>query len=962
MNWLENFLISQSDKLKIEEIKDFIQKENYNEALLNLEILIGDKILFVDLYAMKTFCYIKKQMFQQANDSLKIVFEIEKDNKEGFYYLGLINKYNGNFDRALENYRQALNYGYNSSDIYNEIALIYIKQKETDKAINQLKISISKYNNCLDTYKILVSLLISQKNFISAIDFCNQALNFKNDYQISCYLADCYTQINEYHQAISLYKSLIDDAKDAKIYNELANLYIKISNNNLALEITEQGLIIYSKDLELKIRKLEILYHLEKYNYIVTFSQTTLINEDARLLCFMGIGSFYNDLKEKAKNYFEQSIKIEKYFLNTFYLGVYYSLEKKDHQIASNLLIESLNHAKNNNEKLKALSKIYYLYFEMQDYDQSLKFAKKALEISDLKQPIEIFIKSLHKSKFEIDKSEKNNDIETKSNFIKSNHQIYDWLKKVKHYLKKYHSFEMWENKIDEIIYNLNTPLSIAVMGEFKAGKSTFINALIGKEIAPMGVTPTTATLNFFKYGEKNKIKIIKSDQSYEELEIQMLSKYVDERVLNKETIDEISYIEILFAWDKLKEINIIDTPGLNAGIKRHEDITQEFIKKSDIVIWLFDVEQAGKSSEKKVLDKIKLLSKDLIAVVNGIDKVDNIDEVVEVIDYLKGSLGEYFEQIVGISAKKALQSKILNDEKLYLESGFKDLEKYLQENIYSKVTKIKMDSLLKNIDKIFNELAKFIEIERLNYQNNFKSISKLKEKIINFERELASIDFLLKNKLKSDFELIILTLVKDIKGLIKPNQGIIENVFKKNKFETSEKQFILATLKTKIKNSLNNYNENLNKEIKEKSDSLLNNILYNHKLSDSKKEAHYNDSSFDFLKQYIEQKQQSIYNSIIYPNYRYYEGFLDAGALEYFFDEISGYPNLNQEDISNTLFKYLPNIFDNLANDFIEWKIEYIDFLNIFLDNKIREFKDKFFDLDTQVFEQLLLLYSEVE
>lgn len=949
MGWLENLFISQNDKQKIEEIKLYIQQENYNRALLELDILIGDKPLFIDILPLKALCYIKTEQYKQALNVLDKIFTVEKDHKEAIYYSGLVFKRLGSPDKAIESLRRAINLGFTIPEIYNDLALVYIQQNEIDKALAQLKIALSKSSFYMPTYKNIIPILIKNEDYNYAIELCNQALSIKNDSEINQLLAQCYQNTDKTQEAINLLEKLIKGNQQSKeIYNSLIKFYLQINDYDSALEKLDEALNIYPADLNLKTRKLELFYKLEKFDYLVNFSKTILSKDikDPELLAFMGIGYFYNDLKDKAKSFFENSREIEKNFLNTCYLALYH-FEKNEFESSEPVLLESLDYTNNKTEKFKINQKLCELYFQTKNYDKALDYSKTAIENASESEKLIIqdLIKDIHKNKFE---AEKDTD-EHKNYYIKTNNEVYNWIKQIKYYLKKYPKFEFLENKIDEIIYELNQPLNIAVMGEFKAGKSTFINALIGKELAPMGVTPTTATLNFFKYGEKDKIRVIKGDTTFIEADLKDISKYVDERVLNKETIEEISYIEILSEWEKLKEINVIDTPGLNAGIKRHEDITQEFIKKADTVIWIFDVEQAGKQSEKKVLDKIKELSKNLIAVINGIDKVDDPDEMMEVKEYLGSNLEGYFETIIGVSAKKALSSKLNDNNEIYQKSGFTELEKYLEDNIFSKISNIKINSIVNNINKLFVEIAEIIQISRLDCKNNIFTLNEYKQKISLFEHEINSTEFLAKTKLKSDFNNIIQKVSKEIKEYIKPAQGILETVLGKNKFEQHEKDLVLETLKKEIKISFENYSNSLKDEIKNKSKYLIEHIEKSNLIFES--------NDLIFLNLYNQQKNQNIYNDVIYPNYRYYQGFIDAGIMDNVFNEVSNEINISQDKIDTILNKHLPDIFDNLNNDFNNWKQDYINFLNLFVDNIIKRIKDSFSDLDTNIFEQLLLL-----
>ncbi|MGI8483841.1 MAG: dynamin family protein, partial [Thermomicrobiales bacterium] len=98
----------------------------------------------------------------------------------------------------------------------------------------------------------------------------------------------------------------------------------------------------------------------------------------------------------------------------------------------------------------------------------------------------------------------------------------------------------------------------LVIVGEFNAGKSAFINALIGAEVMPEGVTPTTAVINLLRFGETQE-----------------------------ETHLPDGIIQRTFPADFLEEITVVDTPGTNAIIREHEALTERFVPRSDLVLFV---------------------------------------------------------------------------------------------------------------------------------------------------------------------------------------------------------------------------------------------------------------------------------------------------------------------------------------------------------------------------------------
>lgn len=113
----------------------------------------------------------------------------------------------------------------------------------------------------------------------------------------------------------------------------------------------------------------------------------------------------------------------------------------------------------------------------------------------------------------------------------------------------------------------------IVVVGEFNAGKSTFINGLIGSNLMKSGVLPTTA-----------KICIVRHESDHSSSTSKVL-KRADNMLL-----DDIEELEIPLQW--LKHIAIVDTPGTNAIISKHEELTQKIIPRADLILFVTSAER----------------------------------------------------------------------------------------------------------------------------------------------------------------------------------------------------------------------------------------------------------------------------------------------------------------------------------------------------------------------------------
>lgn len=201
----------------------------------------------------------------------------------------------------------------------------------------------------------------------------------------------------------------------------------------------------------------------------------------------------------------------------------------------------------------------------------------------------------------------------------------------------------------------LARPFTLAVMGEFSAGKSTFVNALIGRKVAPMGVLPTTNTVNRFRHGsgtirvhyEDGRIQFVHVDQSHDFLES------IDEREAR-----EIQYLDIEGNFDQLADMMVVDTPGLNATQAHHAEITERFVDQADAIIWIFSATRAGAASEAKILQFLHEEDRPILGVLNKIDTL-NKDEQVELITYLQEQFGNVLLDVLPADSHNALQGRL---------------------------------------------------------------------------------------------------------------------------------------------------------------------------------------------------------------------------------------------------------------------------------------------------------------
>lgn len=242
---------------------------------------------------------------------------------------------------------------------------------------------------------------------------------------------------------------------------------------------------------------------------------------------------------------------------------------------------------------------------------------------------------------------------------------------------------------------------SVAIVGEFRRGKSTFINALLGKSILPSDVLPTTATLNRVTYGVTPSVKITFKDGHEEQIPIENLTDYVTkltpESEMKAEAIQEaVVYYPIPYCQNN---IEVIDTPGLNDD-QNMTEVTLSVLPQVDAAIMIILAQAPFSEFERDLLEN-RILPNDLgrvIFVVNiwesyTPEQAERIRENIKgriqkyVLDRAVEDFGEDSQEhkiyrqkigepkVFGVNVKQALEGKEKGDESLLIQSGFKSFE-----------------------------------------------------------------------------------------------------------------------------------------------------------------------------------------------------------------------------------------------------------------------------------------------
>ncbi len=274
---------------------------------------------------------------------------------------------------------------------------------------------------------------------------------------------------------------------------------------------------------------------------------------------------------------------------------------------------------------------------------------------------------------------------------------------------------------INDLITRLNDPFMFVIVGEIKAGKSSFINALLEaeKDICKVGPAPETDSIQQIIYGEKEKVKVVNEH-----------FKIIEQPV------------------SILKEIAIVDTPGTNAIIEHHQEITERFVPVSDLIVFVFEAKNPYRQSAWQFFDFIHVeWRKKIIFILQQKDLMSS-DELQT---NLRGLIGQARKKGINDPVVFAVSAK-QEQEGDHEASGFSAVREYVRKEVTGgRAPLLKLNSHLDTAQQVIDKIDRGLQDRVEQHERDLSFRSEITETLDQQEEySIKQVDILAENLLAS--------------------------------------------------------------------------------------------------------------------------------------------------------------------------------------------------------------------
>jgi hypothetical protein len=300
---------------------------------------------------------------------------------------------------------------------------------------------------------------------------------------------------------------------------------------------------------------------------------------------------------------------------------------------------------------------------------------------------------------------------------------------------------------------------NLVVLGAFKRGKSTLINALLGEPIMPMAIVPLTSVVTVLGHGDKLNIQVIFQNGAPRQITRQELEEYITEKG-NPRNQKGVREVNIAYPSDYLQDgVRIIDTPGVGSVYSHNSEVAYNYLPQVDAAIFVVTVDPPLSFAEQEFIKDIREYVHKLFFALNKVDYVEEAQrrEALEFTNQvLQANLATDQIMIFPLAAKLALEGKVNGRPELLEASLLSEFENHLRQFLYKEKGRVLLISCISGALKTIADSTLALKVEG---QASSMPLKELAERIARFDQELQG--------LEKERELSLLLLDGRIKGVI---------------------------------------------------------------------------------------------------------------------------------------------------------------------------------------------------
>lgn len=396
-------------------------------------------------------------------------------------------------------------------------------------------------------------------------------------------------------------------------------------------------------------------------------------------------------------------------------------------------------------------------------------------------------------------------------------------------------------NKLKQIIEDAESPVMIIFLGKERVGKTTLINALIGRNLFSVGNKLPTHVNSLVRYGKKECIKAIFYDGSVAYFDLKHLFLFTNSDTFLAQIIREnLNYIEVYVNSELLKNVVLIDTVALEMNQKGDIYFSKSLLNRVDEIFLVLRNDSAAIDSEIAFLKKLYQKGKKPSILLNL--KEYDVNTLSEIIEKEKKRYGKYVQEYIGVSALQAINAKRSHDMQLFIDSHINDLISKINDlslNKKKRTRKIAMQflrwlkqfekevtliperepflSASKNVKTYHKEIDIDLRTERdleilAEYENEYKHVSGVLKSIQTLYQLLQTIEYetYLKDEQVENFVDLALKYHESVREYRILHS---EYVMEQNYFERQQKKFVKKSIVSTLFTDEENYTELLIKK-----------------------------------------------------------------------------------------------------------------------------------------------------